>query len=206
MDFLSFLREVFLGKPKVPALEEDRYPVGPRGTPDLTRFTKPMQHYTGYIDDYLRSLKTTERHENEWYAREYRKMVYGQWGLIARGPQEALPYVLQMLEHRESEARSAAAGILDRWANDSTLVQHLLNALRTEQDIETLSILADTLGRLKVRDALPRLAELIRAPDASNGDLDWNVAGAIGEISGQEFGQGRERVAAADSWLRNNGY
>ena len=128
-----------------------------------------------------------------------------QWGMIAKGPSEALPYVLGLLERPLPEARSAAAGIIGEWKMDPTFIPHLVSALEREDDIETLSTLADVLGRLKARAALPRLAGLLRAPNSDEGDLSWSVIEAVSAIAGRDFMSTADPKRATDNWLAEQG-
>ncbi|MEX2285145.1 MAG: HEAT repeat domain-containing protein [Gemmatimonadota bacterium] len=203
---LRMLRDFLFGRPKLPALEEETYPRDAAGRPDLKRFTRPLAHYTGYIDEYLVSLGTSGPTDPAWQSFAYRKSVLGQWGIIARGPSQALPYVLRLLTNPIPEGRSAAAGILDAWAADITLVPRLIGALENEDDIETLSILAGTLGRLGARAALPRLAELLRSPNSDHGDLSGSMIEAVSAIAREDFTADADPKRAADQWLREQGY
>jgi hypothetical protein len=175
------LRDILLGSAASSQLEEESYPRGRLGRPDLSHFTKPLEHYTRHIDDYLMSLGPTGPRDAPAQSLAYRKGVIGQWGVIARAPAQALPYVLQLLRKPVAEGRRAAAGILDDWATDATFVPQLLSAADSEQDIETLSVLVGTVGRLRARAALPLLASLLRSPDRVDGDLGWSVIDAIAD-------------------------
>jgi hypothetical protein len=168
------------------------------------KLTKPVAHYAGYIDDYLDALVSVADSAKQSFA--YRKGVVGQWGVIARGPAQGLPYVLRLLRNPLPEGRSAAAGILDAWSDDPALAPHLIEALATEPDIETLSTLMGTLGRLKVSAALPRLAELLRSPNSDRGDLSWSVIEALSAIVGERFISAADPKGAADIWLLEHGY
>lgn len=165
-DLLRRLRLAFLGPPSPPALEEERFPRDAVGRPDLTRFTRPLDHYIGYVEAYLTSLDPNAptatgaeswRHNRAWQSYAYRKGVLGQWGLIARGPAEALPYVLGLLRHKIPEARSSGAGVLEAWTDATPhpdLVLHVRAAAEREAnaeepDPETLSILRGLLERLE---------------------------------------------------------
>lgn len=199
--FPDSLRAFLAGPPK---LEEESYPRDALGRPDLQRFTKPISHYTGYLDEYLEALVSAVDPAHQSFA--YRKGVLGQWGLIAKGPTEGLPYVLRLMRHSVPEGRSAAAGILDAWSTDRSLIPHLIDALAREQDTETLSTLIGTLGRLKVATALPRLAALLRSPDSDHGDLSWSVIEAVSAIAGVRFTAKADPRGSTDEWLRQHGY
>lgn len=197
------LRDALFGA-HAQTLEEETYPRDAMGRPDLKRFTKPLTHYTQYIDDYLASFATAREAAEQSFA--YRKGVVGQWGVIACGPANGLPYVLQLLKHPVPEGRSTAAGILGAWDDNPTLVPHLLDVLATETDIETLSTVMSLLGRMKVHAALPRLAELLRAPNSDEGDLSWSVVEAVSAIARKRFASMPDPKRAADEWLRSQGY
>ena len=55
---LRWLHYIFIGAEKPPSLEEAHYPRDASGVPDLTRFTRSVEHYAGYIGDYLESLES----------------------------------------------------------------------------------------------------------------------------------------------------
>ena len=203
--FFRIVRNIFIDPRDAPALEEESYPRDSMGRPDLRRFTKPLSHYIGYMEDYHKSLEASGPTDSAWQSHAYRKGVLAQWGFIAKGPSEALPYVVDLLEHPLPEARSAAAGILGEWKTDPAFIPHLVSALEKEDDIETLSTLAGALGRLKARAALPRLAALLRAPNADEGDLSWSVIEAVSAIAGRDFMSTADPKAATENWLGEQG-
>jgi hypothetical protein len=215
---LRWLRLIFIGAERPPRLEEDRFPRDAAGRLDLTRFRRSVEHYAGYIEDYLASLESrpdtrgrVNPSTSEWQAYAYRKGVFGQWGLIARGPAEALPTVLRLLQHPVAEARQAGAGVLEAWTGESDdLEAPALAALERElgnpeTDIETLSTLLGVLGRVRSEAALPLLARVLRAPESSTGDLDWSAIEALGAIAGQRFVKESDPNQAAERWLRERG-
>ena len=211
---LRWLRYILLGAEKPPHLEEAHYPRNASGAPDLTCFTRPVEHYARYIDDYLVSLEapcSAPPRAQEWQAYEYQKHVFGQWGLIARGPSEALPTVLRLLRHRLPEGRQAASGVLDAWADGGTAMEEpaLAAAEREltgpETDIETLSTLIGILGRERSEASLPLLARVLRDPHSRNGDVDRCSIEAIGDIAGRQFVKDAEPKQAAERWLQQRG-
>jgi hypothetical protein len=213
-NILRWLRSILVGAEKPPDLEEARYPRDASGAPDLTRFTRSAEHYASYIGDYLDSLESPRRAPplaKEWQTYEYQKYVLGQWGLIARGPSEALPTVLRLLRHRIPEGRQAASGVLGAWADGGTaLAEPALAAAekevaRPDLDTETLSTLIGILGRVRSEASLPLLARVLRAPNSRNGDVDWCSIEAIGDIAGQKFVREPEPKQAAERWLRQRG-
>lgn len=203
--FFRIVRDILNDPRQPPALEEELYPRDAMGRPDLQRFTKPLSHYISYMEDYHKALGATGPADAAWQSFAYRKGVLAQWGIIAKGPSEALPYVLGLLESPLPEGRSAAAGILGEWQKDPTFIPHLVSALERDDDIETLSTLAGTLGRLKARAALPRLAALLRAPNSDEGDLSWSVMEAVSAIAGKDFISTPDPKQATDDWLREQG-
>jgi hypothetical protein len=211
---LRWLRSILIGAPKPPRLEEARYARSANGTPDLTCFTRSVEHYAGYIADYIESLESprgTLATDREWQSYEYQKFVFGQWGLIARGPSEALPTVLRLLQHRIPEGRQAASGVLEAWSNAGTALEMPLLAAAEKElagpdmDIETLSMLIAALGRERSETALPLLARVLRDPASRNGDLDWNAIEALGDIAGRTFVKEPEPKQAAERWLQARG-
>jgi len=211
---LRWLRSILLGAEKPPDLEEAHYPRDASGAPDLTCFTRPVEHYTRYIDDYLESLEAPRGappRAREWQVYEYQKYVFGQWGLIARGSSEALPTVLRLLRHRIPEGRQAASGVLDAWSDGGTALEESALAAAEKElagpdtDIETLSTLIGILGRERSEASLPLLARVLRDPNSRNGDVDWCSIEAIGDIAGQKFVREAEAKQAAQRWLQQRG-
>ena len=203
--FFRIVRNIFIDPRDPPVLEEESYPRDSMGRPELKRFTKPLSHYIGYMEDYHQALGPAGPTDPAWQSFAYRKGVLAQWGMIAKGPSEALPYVLGLLESPLPEARSAAAGIIGEWRKDDSFIPHLVSALEKEDDIETLSTLAGALGRLKARAALPRLAALLRAPNSDEGDLSWSVIEAVSAIAGRDFMSTADPKRATDNWLAEQG-
>jgi hypothetical protein len=203
---LRWLLDLVIGGRDSHTLEEETYPRDAMGRPELSRFTKPVSHYATYFDEYLTSLGPNGPASSDARALAYRKGVLAQWGLIAKGPREALPYVRQLLAHTEPEARSAAAGVMEAWAgHDSPFVSDLLAAADVETDAEAFATLISALARARTRRALPLLARILRDPRSRNGDVHWAVVEALGEIAGQRFEISEEGLRAADVWLRDQG-
>jgi len=221
---LRWVKRLLVGAAKPPVLEEARFPRDASGRPDLTRFTRPVSHYVGYVDAYLASLGDTPltdsdgltpaRDYSAWQAHAYTKGVFGQWGLIARGPAEALPYVLTLLTQALPEARQTAAGVLGAWMTPESrdiLADHALRAAEREAampapDAETLSTLLGLLGRVRALTALPLIAQVLRAPSSRDGDVDYAAAEAVEAISGARFDQSVDPRQAAERWLRDRGH
>jgi hypothetical protein len=215
---MDWLRRIFLGPDAPPRLEEAAYPQVARGVPDLSYFKHPVAHYEAYIDEYLESLegkvadeRRAARNYAEWQSHWYHKHVIGQWGLIARGPTEALPTVLRYLKHPVPEARQAASGVLSDWARKKIDVTAPALAAAEQEfasaqpDTETLGTLLTLLGESHAESALPLMARVLRDPRSSNGDLDWNAVEAIGEIARTKFVKEADPRRAADDWLRARG-
>src|SRR5262245_4052692 len=130
-NILRWLRSILIGAEQPPDLEEAHYPRDASGAPDLTCFTRSVEHYARYIGDYLESLESARDEPpraREWQVYEYQKYVLGQWGLIARGPSEALATVLRLLRHRIPEGRQAASGVLGAWADRETALEETVLA------------------------------------------------------------------------------
>ena len=211
------LRELLLGPSGPPPLEEERYPRDSLGRPDLTRFVRPAEYYAGYIDEYLSTLRPSpadmEARSTESLRYAYRKGVLGQWGLIARGPAESLPFVVRLSSESVPEGRQMAAGILEAWVSadgNAAIEEHAVAATEREAaldapNVEALNGFVGILGRTRSQRALPLLARLLRLPSASNGDLDWATADAIAEIAGKAFDRSGDRREAAERWLRSQG-
>jgi hypothetical protein len=203
---LRSLLNLFVGDPRPERLEEEEYPRDAMGRPDLSRFTKPLAHYAAYFDEYLASLGPEGPASTTALQLVYRKSVLAQWGLIAKGPRDALPYVKRLLAHSEPEARSAAAGVLEAWTGrDSSFVPELLAAAEVETDPETLALLISGLARARTRSALPLLGRLLRDPASRNGDVHWAVVEAVSDVAEQRFELSDEGLSAADTWLRQQG-
>jgi len=215
---LHWLRELLFGPPGPPALEEERFPRDSMGRTDLTRFVHPASHYAAYVDDYLASLRPSngreERPGSAWQSYAYRKGVIGEWGLIARGASESLPFVVRLLNDPLPEARQTASGVLQAWlgaGDDAAIEAHALAAAareisQDEPDVEAVSGLVEVLGRLRSQQALPLLARVLRMPGASRGDIDWTTADAVASIAGESFDDGGDRREAAELWLRARGF
>lgn len=216
-DVLSWLRHIVLGAEKPPPLEEESFPRDTAGQPDLTPFARPVAHYAGYIEDYLVSLsapaprRSGPPRSSEWQSYAYRKGVLGQWGLIARGPADALPVVLELLRHPLAEGRQAGAGVLEHWTRQNRDFEAPVVALahreleRPDTDVETLGVLLGVLGRMRSEAALPLLARVLRAPESSVGDLDWSALEALQDLTGQRFVDESNPRHAAERWLRDRG-
>ena len=214
---LRWLSEALFGPPGPPVLEEERFRRDSMGRPDLSRFVHPASHYAGYIEEYLAALRPTaglgDRRGSAWQSYAYRKGVIGEWGLIARGPSEALSFVVRFLNDPLPEARQKATGVLEEWmgaGRDAEVEAHALaaaerEAARLEPDIETLGALLGILGRLRSAEALPLMARVLRRPDASTGDLDWATADAVAAFAGKSFDHTGDRRDAAERWLRARG-
>jgi len=218
---LNWLRTLLFSSPAPCVLEEQRFPRGTDGAPDLACFTRPVDHYIAYIEDYLMSLEPStsvatllpKTNSLEGRSHAYQKGVVGQWGLIARGPKDALPYILSLLERRVPEARQAAAAVLEGWLRRGVPVDvsaQILAAAEREgndkrADPESLSALLLVLGRLKHIDALPLFARVLRAPDSRVGDLDWSAAEAIASTAGGAISREGDLRRAADLWLQKRG-
>ena len=210
---LRWLRSLLIGADQPPDLEESRYPRNASGAPDLSCFKRPVEHYERYIADYLESLESPKGTlaDREWQTYAYQKYVFGQWGLIARGPSEALPAVIRLLPHRIAEGRQAASGVLDAWSDAGTPMDAPLLAAAEKElagpdtDIETLSTLIGILGRQRSEAALPLLARVLRDPGSKNGDVDWCAVEAIGDIAGRKFVKEPEPKQAAERWLQQHG-
>jgi hypothetical protein len=200
-----FLELIFVDPEKPPVLEEEHYPRDKQGRPDLGRFTRPLDHYLRYLEEYFTSLGPDGPDQAAWQSHAYLKGVFGQWGLIAKGPGEALPYVLQLLDNPLTEARSAAAAVLDAWADDGDFGPHLVDAATKEKDPETLSTLLGTIGRLRIISALPLLARVLRSPASKAGDVDWSAVEALSAIARERFDRASNPKAAADEWLQLQG-
>ena len=201
----SFL-DLLFGDRRGRTLEEERYPRDAMGRPDLARFTKPVAHYAAYFDDYLASLGPRGPASSTAQQLAYRKSVLAQWGLIAKGPREALPYVKRLLARSEPESRSAAAAVLAAWTGrDSSFVPELLAAAEGETDPETLGTLISALARAHTRSALPLFGRILRDPTSRHGDVHWAVVEGLSAIAGQRFELSEQGLRDADAWLRKQG-
>jgi hypothetical protein len=203
--FLRSILDLLFGERRE-TLEEEGYPLDAMRRPDLSRFTKPLAHYTAYFDEYLVSLGPQGPASSTARDLAYRKSVFAQWGLIAKGPRDALPYVKRLIGHVEPEARSAAAAVLEAWIErDSSFVPELLAAAEVETDPETLSTLLSALARARAWSALPLLGRILRDPASRNGDVHWSVVEALSDFAAQRFELSDEGLRAADAWLRQQG-
>jgi hypothetical protein len=203
---LQSLLDLLFGRERGKTLEEEGYPRDAMGRPDLSRFRKPVAHYAAYFDEYLASLGPQGPASAAAQQLAYRKSVLAQWGLIAKGPRDALPYVKQLLARSEPESRSAAAAVLEAWTGrDSSFVPELLAAAEAETDPETLSTLISALAAARTRSALPLLGRILRDPASKTGDLHWAVVEGVSKIAGRRFRLSDEGLRDADAWLREQG-
>jgi len=189
------LKHVFV-EPK-PNLPEDEIPIDKSGRPDMSFYTEPLQHYIDLYGSFLDSSGTSrEQQRSAWKQR-----VHATWGLLAKG-QEALPFLLTLVQNANPAAREDASFLLGELKSDSAISEHLLAHLGNEKDLVVLSAMIDALGKLRYRPAIPALAHMILAPEI---DLDtrWNAADSLGAIAGQDF-SGPDKLQKAESWIAAN--
>ena len=176
------------------------------GRPDLSRFTKPVAHYAAYFDEYLASLGPQGPASSTAQRLAYRKGVLAQWGLIAKGPRDALPYVKRLLARSEPESRSAAAAVLEAWTGrDSSFAPDLLAVAEGETNPETLSTLISALAAARTRSALPLFGRILRDPRSRDGDVHWAVVEGLAKMAGKPFELSEDGLRDADAWLREQG-
>lgn len=133
------------------------------------------------------------------YAIEGHREGMASWGLIASG-RDAIPFALDMLRHLKADIREHGAGVLEGLGEQSSAVDEVLAALRTETDLQVIDTLVGALGAMRSREALPVLARMLRDP-STDGDTQWQVACSIGRIAGRRFDRKPDPVVAALDWL-----
>jgi HEAT repeat protein len=137
---------------------------------------------------------------DDWWDRR----VQATWALIARR-EEAVPFAIKMLGNRNADIREDGAGVLAEIGRDGRTVDALLAALRTETEHQPRDVLIDALGRMKSRQAVPYLAELIRSPE-TDGDTRSGAVIALGRIVGRHFDRQPDAEHAALEWLDRHGH
>jgi hypothetical protein len=183
-------------------------PADETGKPDLSKFDRPAEFYYGVLVEYGEYMAASAREDNaeRWTegARWWNRRVMAEWGLIARGA-ESIPYALKLLSSREPDNRSAGSAALSEIGKQPGVVQSMIGALDLETEIEARDTMIQSLGRLKDRDAIPKLAEIIRASD-KDGDTRWTAIEALGVIVRRRFLKLPDPAAAAAEWLEKHGY
>jgi hypothetical protein len=179
-------------------LKEASYPVDARGRPDLRFYTDSLEYYIQMYEGHLGAL---EGKKGLGYEIElaFSRRVHGMWGIIAKGA-AAAPYALSMLGRSVAEAREDGVAILAELGTDETVVDKLIESLKSEIDTTSRDSIILALGRLKHKKAIPSLAAIIRDP-AADGDTQWTAVESLGLIVHKRFSKQENPVQAAMAWL-----
>jgi hypothetical protein len=206
MNLKSVLEGLFgkagAGRPRIP---EDEIPVDASGRPDLSRYTRPLEHYCRYYEEYQALTARRTRVPDEVVRAAYAKKVHATWAFIARGA-ESLPYVLKLLRSPDPEARADAAGILADLGDREGVADALLRVAEEESDPEALTVALDALARLREPRALPLIARIVRDPARDEGDVRWCAVESLERYARRKFTKQPDPVAAACAWLEARGY
>ena len=180
-------------------LKEESIPVDERGQPDLSHYTDSVEYYAEMYGKFLASLRGEWPWNSEDRHLPWNSRVHSTWGLIAKGP-GSISFAIQMLRHREPEAREDGAAILGAIGKDESVVSSILASLTTESDTGARDSLILALGGLRSRSAIPALASIIR--DATvDGDTRFTAAESLGKIVRRRFLKQPHPIAAAIEWL-----
>ena len=151
-------------------MKEDRIPVSDKGRPDAQYYTEPVAYYQQMYEEFLASSQRRLSARESNYA--WRQRVHGMYGLMARGSL-ALPFTLQLLQHRNPDAREDGATILQHVGAAPGSIDALLAALQTESDDVARTALIEALGKSSSPRALEALEQLVARADI---DLDTREA------------------------------
>jgi HEAT repeat protein len=132
----------------------------------------------------------------------FSRRVHGQWGLIGKGA-AAVPYALSLLKRSQAEAREDGAAILAEVGKDETVVDRLIESLKSETDTTVKDSTVLALGRLKSKKAIPILAAVIR-DQAADGDTKWTAVESLGLIVRTRFLKQEDPIQAAMAWLESH--
>jgi HEAT repeat protein len=146
-----------------------------------------------------------ERHRQAIADGDFQARVMANWGMIARGS-ASLPYLATMLKSSSPDAREDAAGAYGWLAqHEPAVVNDLIDAVRSEDDVVARDSIAMALGVLKDNRALPVLAELLRDP-LTDSDSRSLVIEAIGRIARRRFDKKPDPERAVLEYLASKGY
>lgn len=174
--------------------ESQRYPKKASGKPDLRRYTEPVEHYMAMYDRYLAGEVDPKL--------AFTSRVQATWGLIAKGA-AAIPYAVQMLRHRDGDAREDGAAILAELGKQTQVVDVLLDALEDEVESQARDSMIQALGRMRARKAIPILRETILS-ERTDGDTRYMAIEALGRIVRRRFLSRPDPLAAATAWLADH--
>ena len=179
-----------------PVLPEDKIPVDKKGKPDLSFYTEPLGYYIDLYTAFLNTRWKGSTREQQMLA--WKQRVHGTWGLSTKG-QEALPFLITLLRHKNPDAREDAAFLLGELKLEAGIAEQLLACLQTEQDPVAKSATMEALGKLRYRPAIPALAAMILDKETDN-DTRLSAIDSLGSIVGQDF-SGPDKLQQAEKWL-----
>lgn len=196
------MRQVFLPKRKF-RLEEDNIPIDARGKPNLSRYTKPLDHYISLYEASLTRIPEAEFSEEQANL-AFRQRVHATWGLRAKGA-EAIPFLLTLVGRKNSNAREDASFLLGELKRTDGNADALLTHLNSEKDLVAQSAIIQALGKLGYQPAVQAMARLILS-DKIDRDIRLDAADSLGQIVKIAFFESDDPLAAAISWLGTQGY
>lgn len=182
--------------------------------PDLSRYTKPLEHYIAIYEEQQRFFRSPPpvdpqnaedlKRFDALCAMQYSNRVNATWGMIAKG-KASIRYALQMLKSADPDAREDAGGILHALGRTAEVVEELITALENESTLQAEDSIIIALGAMRTKAAIPVLAKLLRRSDV-DGDTAWTAAEALGRIVRRRFAKETDARKAAQSWLDRHGY
>jgi HEAT repeat protein len=166
----------------------------------FARYRWPRRSAADWYERYKRAWETLENGPLHAVDRAYDSRVWATWGLIAHA-RDALPFALEMARSKNPEVRADATSVFEAVRDDPVAVQALLEMVEAGGDPEPVDSAIDALGRMRVREAIPALAEIVRDP-AADGDTRHGAAWSLLQIVGRA--SRRDPVERALAWLDEN--
>lgn len=176
-------------------MKENDYPVASDGQPDLSYYTDSPDYYAAMHARALRDLDDRSVDSRLTFARQ----VHACWGLIANGA-ASIPFALEMLKSSESEAREDGAAVLAEVGRDQSVVQNLLDTLRSEEDAQARDGIVLALGTIRSKAAMPALVRIVE-DESADGDTRWCAVEALGKIVRRRFLSQGDPIRAALDWI-----
>jgi HEAT repeat protein len=166
----------------------------------FARYRWPRRSAADWYARYQRAWETLANGPVHAVDRAYDRRVWATWGLKARA-REALPFALEMARSKNPEVRADATSILEAGREEPSAVRALLELVEAGGDPEPVDSAIDALGRMRAREALRALANIVRDP-AADGDTRYGAAWSLLQIVGS--GRRSDPVESALAWLDEN--
>ena len=176
-------------------IQEDSIPVGKNGKPDLSFYDQPLQHY---IELYEGSMN-----RNAPPSYRFKCRVHASWGLSVKGA-EAIPFLLKLLSSGDSDCREDAAFLLGELAEDERTCKLLLSSFDLETDLVAKGSIVEALGKLRCKEAIPKLAALIGDFDADE-EIAEEALLSFERIIRKRFDRKNNPREEALRWLKDSG-